>query len=61
VITGGRDALLGRQQTDALLAAVPDAVWIEYEDAGHLVLEEQPGRLADDVLGFLADLADDGR
>jgi rifampin ADP-ribosylating transferase len=59
VISGGRDGLLGRAQTDALLAAVPDAQWIEYEDTGHLVLEEQPARLAADVVAFLAGLAED--
>jgi pimeloyl-ACP methyl ester carboxylesterase len=59
VISGGRDGLLGRAQTDALVAAVPDAQWIEYEDTGHLVLEEQPARLAADVLSFMADLAED--
>ena len=36
VISGGRDGLLGRGQTDALVAAVPGAQWIEYEDTGHL-------------------------
>jgi pimeloyl-ACP methyl ester carboxylesterase len=59
VISGGRDGLLGRVQTDALVAAVPGAQWIEYEDTGHLVLEEQPTRLASDVVSFVADLAED--
>ena len=58
VISGGRDALLGREQTAALVSAVPGAEWIEYSDTGHLVLEEQPSRLAGDVLAFLDDLAD---
>ena len=59
MISGGRDDLLGREQTDALVAAVPGAQWIEYEDTGHLVLEEQPARLAADVVSFVADLAED--
>jgi len=59
VISGGRDGLLGREQTDALLAAIPGAEWVEYEDAGHLVLEEQPARLAADVVAFVAGLAED--
>lgn len=59
VISGGRDGLLGRAQTDALVSAVPDAQWIEYEDTGHLVLEEQPARLAADVVAFLAGLDED--
>jgi pimeloyl-ACP methyl ester carboxylesterase len=62
VVSGGRDGILGRDQTDALLSAVPGAQWIEYEDTGHLVLEEQPTRLAADVVAFVAGLAgDDGR
>jgi pimeloyl-ACP methyl ester carboxylesterase len=60
VISGGRDDLLGREQTGALVSAVPGAQWIEYEGTGHLVLEEQPARLAADVLGFVAGLAEDG-
>ena len=59
VISGGRDGLLGRGQTDALVSAVPGAQWIEYEDTGHLVLEEQPARLASDVVSFAASLAED--
>jgi rifampin ADP-ribosylating transferase len=59
VISGGRDGLLGREQTDALLSAIPGAEWIEYEETGHLVLEEQPARLAADVVAFLAGLAED--
>jgi rifampin ADP-ribosylating transferase len=61
VISGGRDGLLGREQTDALLSAIPGAEWIEYEETGHLVLEEQPARLAADVVAFLAGLAEDDR
>jgi pimeloyl-ACP methyl ester carboxylesterase len=56
VISGGRDALLGREHTLALVSAIPGAQWIEYPDTGHLVLEEQPARLAADVLSFLAAL-----
>ena len=56
VVSGGRDHLLGGGQTAALLAAIPHARWIEYADTGHLVLEEQPARLAADVAAFLADL-----
>ena len=56
VISGGRDELLGREQTAALVSAVPGAQWIEYPDTGHLVLEEQPSRLAADVLNFLDEL-----
>jgi pimeloyl-ACP methyl ester carboxylesterase len=58
VISGGRDGLLGREQTAALVAAIPGAEWLEYPDAGHLVLEEDPAQLAADVASFVADLGD---
>jgi len=57
VVSGGRDALLAREQTAALVAALPGAEWVEYADTGHLVLEEQPELLADDVVAFLDGLA----
>ena len=60
VVSGGRDGLLGREQTAALVAAIPGAQWIEYPDTGHLVLEEQPARLAADILAFVAALPADG-
>src|SRR3954469_7963215 len=56
VVSGGRDRLLGQEQTDALVAAIPGAEWIDYPDTGHLVLEEQPEQLAGDIAYFLADL-----
>jgi pimeloyl-ACP methyl ester carboxylesterase len=56
VISGGRDSLLGADQTTALVAAIAGAQWIEYPDTGHLVLEEQPAELAADVLAFVAGL-----
>jgi pimeloyl-ACP methyl ester carboxylesterase len=59
VISGARDRLLGADQTAALLASIPGAEWIEYPDAGHLVLEEQPAQLAYDVAAFVASLSRD--
>jgi pimeloyl-ACP methyl ester carboxylesterase len=59
VISGGRDGLLGREQTAELVSAIPGAEWIEYPDTGHLVLEEQPARLAADVTSFLAELPEE--
>ncbi|WP_324277656.1 alpha/beta hydrolase [Blastococcus brunescens] len=61
VVSGARDALLARDQTAAMVEAIPGAEWIEYADTGHLVLEEQPAQLAADVVSFLAELAGDGR
>ena len=60
VISGGRDVLLGREQAEALVSAIPGAQWIEYPDTGHLVLEEQPAQLAADVLSFIAGLPGPG-
>ncbi|SFF82198.1 alpha/beta fold hydrolase [Blastococcus tunisiensis] len=54
VVSGGRDELVGRGETVALVAAVPGAEWIEYPGTGHLVLEEQPARLAADIATFAA-------
>src|SRR3954468_22107470 len=56
VVSGGHDQILGRRQTDALVAAIPGAEPVEYPDTGHLVMEEQPDRLSADVLHFLAEL-----
>ena len=56
VISGGQDRVLGRQEAAELVAAIPDARWLEYADTGHLVLEEQPARLAADTTTFLGAL-----
>jgi pimeloyl-ACP methyl ester carboxylesterase len=56
VLSGGRDLLLDERRTAALVAAVPGATWIRYPASGHLVLEEEPARVAADVAGFVAAL-----
>ncbi|TFV85811.1 alpha/beta hydrolase [Blastococcus sp. CT_GayMR16] len=61
VISGERDGLLGREQTADLVSAIPGAQWIEYPDTGHLVLEEQPVRLAADVVSFIDGLSEQDR
>lgn len=60
VVSGGRDHLLGPEQTRALVDAVPGARWVEYADAGHVVLWEEPARLAADVAAFLPRVAPSG-
>jgi pimeloyl-ACP methyl ester carboxylesterase len=60
VISGGRDVLLGREQTEALVSGIPGAQWIEYPDTGHPVLEEQPAQRAADVLSFIAGPSEQG-
>lgn len=52
VVSGARDAFLSRDETRRLVDAVPGSRWIEYPDAGHAVLWEQPERLARDVVAF---------
>lgn len=56
VISGAQDGLLGREHTVELVAAVPGARWLEYAGTGHLVLEEQPARLAADTMSFVGAL-----
>ena len=53
VISGAQDGLLGRGQAAELVAAVPGARLLEYAHTGHLVLEEQPARLAADTVSFV--------
>jgi rifampin ADP-ribosylating transferase len=60
VVSGAADGLLGREQTAALVSAIPRARWIEYPDAGHVVLWDQPERLAADIAAFLPSVAPSG-
>ena len=53
IVWGGRDELLGREQREALASAIPNSKVVTYEDAGHLVLWEQPERLARDLTTFI--------
>ncbi|HSF27311.1 MAG TPA: alpha/beta hydrolase [Actinomycetes bacterium] len=53
VIWGARDGLLPRADQEALVAAIPDSRLIVYADTGHLVLWEQPGRVAADTAAFV--------
>jgi pimeloyl-ACP methyl ester carboxylesterase len=56
IIWGARDELLTRADEHALAAAIPGSRLVVYEDTGHLVLWEQPRRLAIDVAAFVASL-----
>jgi pimeloyl-ACP methyl ester carboxylesterase len=53
IIWGGRDELLRRADGDALAAAIPDSRLLVYSDTGHLVLWEQPERVAADLTDFV--------
>lgn len=54
LLWGGGDDLLPRGQADAMIAEIPDARLVVYDDTGHLVLWEQPERVAEHVLAFVA-------
>ncbi len=56
IIWGGQDELLLRADGDALAAAIDDSRLVVYPDTGHLVLWEQPARVASDLTAFLGDL-----
>ena len=57
IIWGERDELLPPHDRDLLAAAIPGSRLIVYEDTGHLVLWEQPQRVASDLTGFVAELS----
>ena len=52
VIHGGNDDLLGRDAGAELAAAIPSSALLVYPDSGHLVLWEEPERLAADIAYF---------
>lgn len=56
VLRGACDGLLPRDHTDALVAAIPGARLVVYEDTGHLVTWERPERVAADLVRFVDDL-----
>jgi pimeloyl-ACP methyl ester carboxylesterase len=56
IIWGERDGLLPRQDEEMLAAAIPDSRLVIYENTGHVVLWEQPERVARDLADFLAGL-----
>jgi pimeloyl-ACP methyl ester carboxylesterase len=53
IIWGGRDELLPRADADALASAIPESRLLVYSDTGHLVLWEQPERVAADLTDFV--------
>jgi pimeloyl-ACP methyl ester carboxylesterase len=56
IIWGGRDELLPRDDAELLSAAIPGSHLVVYEDTGHLVLWEQPERIARDLTTFIESL-----
>lgn len=56
ILWGDRDELLDRAQEEDLARAIPGSRMIVYEETGHLVLWEQPDRVAADLKAFMATL-----
>jgi rifampin ADP-ribosylating transferase len=56
IIWGGRDELLTRDGQERLAAAIPGSTLAVYQDTGHLVLWEQPERVAGDLTDFVQHL-----
>jgi rifampin ADP-ribosylating transferase len=61
IVWGARDELLTREHQQALAAAIPASRLIVYSGTGHLVLWEQPERVARDLTAFVASLRARGR
>ncbi len=57
IVWGARDELLTCEHQQALAAAIPASRLLVYQDTGHLVLWEQPGRLASDLTAFVESLS----
>lgn len=56
LIWGDQDALIPREQQDALLEAIPNAQLVVYAGTGHAVQWEQPARTAASVVAFVDNL-----
>ena len=57
IIRGDRDDLLVQQDQEALAVAIPGSRLVVYNDTGHLVLWEQPQRVASDLIDFVTSLS----
>lgn len=53
IIWGARDELVHREDQERLAAAIPGSRLVVYADTGHLVLWEQPERVAADLISFI--------
>lgn len=54
ILWGAQEDVLPASQAHELTAAIPGSRLVIYEDTGHLVLWEQPERVAADITGFVA-------
>jgi len=57
IIWGQRDELLSGEDEQALSMAIPGSRLVVYDDTGHLVLWEQPERIARDLTDFINTLS----
>ena len=57
IIWGSRDELLTRADQESLSAAIPGSRLVTYDGTGHLVLWEQPDRVATDLVDFVEALS----
>lgn len=60
IVGGARDTLLTPEHQQSLVAAIPGSRLVTYAHTGHLVLWEQPERLAADLSSFLGTVPSDG-
>lgn len=56
LLWGARDELLTREDQESLAEAIPTSRLVVYAGTGHLVLWEQPQRVARDLTDFVASL-----
>ncbi len=57
ILWGDCDGLLAPEDQTALASAIPDSRLLVYEGVGHLVLWEQPERVAKDITSFVRGVA----
>lgn len=56
ILWGELDDLLDHEDQEAQARAIPGSILVTYEGTGHLVLWEQPARVARDLTAFVQDL-----
>jgi pimeloyl-ACP methyl ester carboxylesterase len=56
ILWGDHDGLLALHDQETLTTAIPASRFVVYEDVGHLVLWEQPERVARDIATFIEGL-----
>jgi pimeloyl-ACP methyl ester carboxylesterase len=57
VVVGGEDQLTPPRDSEAMVAALPDARFLTLPGAGHLTPLERPEQVTDALLGFLREVA----